>query len=243
MPPDCPMTPSFDPRSSRTSNGGRCVPWTTPGLVRSSTIVNPRSGGAGTRRFPALTERNRLSKRKEIMNNHFDVVVIGAGPAGLTAALFLARSRCRVMVVDAGEPRNAPAEHMRGFLSGDGLSPRDFLARGRAEVEAYGATILSDWVVSVGSDRTVHLASGGSLQARRVLVASGVVDVLPPLPGFAERWGRDVFHCPYCHGYEVADRDFAVLATSQGAIPHALLLRQWSDRVTLITHTQSVSDE
>ncbi|MDO5083784.1 MAG: NAD(P)/FAD-dependent oxidoreductase [Arachnia propionica] len=177
------------------------------------------------------------------MEEHIDVIVIGAGAAGLSAALLLARSRRRVVVVDAGEPRNAPAQRMRGFLSNDGLSPREFLTRGRAEMVAHGATILDDRVVSVGDDRTVHLASGRSLQARRVLVATGAVDVLPPLPGIAERWGRDVLHCPYCHAYEVAERDFAVLGVTPGAVHHALLLRQWSERVTLFSHTQQVSDE
>lgn len=110
-------------------------------------------------------------------------------------------------------------------------------------MKAYGATLLDNRVVSVADDHTVHLASGESLRTRRVLVAPGLIDVLPPLPGLAERWGRDVLHCPYCHGYEVADRDFAVLGTNPGAVSHALLLRQWSDRVTLITHTQHVSDE
>lgn len=177
------------------------------------------------------------------MKEPIDVIVIGAGAAGLSAALLLTRSRRRVVLVDAGEPRNAPAQRMRGFLSNDSLSPREFLTRGRAEVVALGATILDDRVVSVGEDRMVHLASGRSLQARRVLVASGAVDVLPPLPGVAERWGRDVLHCPYCHAYEVAGRDFAVLGVNPGAVQHALLLRQWSEQVTLFSHTQQVSDE
>jgi thioredoxin reductase len=169
----------------------------------------------------------------------YDVVIVGGGAAGLSAALVLGRARRTVAVVDAGSPRNAPAEHMQGFLSRDGLSPLELLSLGRAEVAKYGVEVLSDRVESVTSGFYVRLASGAELRARRLLFATGVVDQLPPIPGLAEQWGRDVHVCPYCHGWEVRDQPIGVLAS----LHHALLLRQWSPDVTFFPHTTSVSAE
>jgi thioredoxin reductase len=130
----------------------------------------------------------------------YDVVVVGGGPAGLSAALVLARARRRVVVVDAGAPRNAPAAHMHGFLSRDGSSPRELLAAGRAEVAGYGGSLLQDTVVGLAPGFHVRLAGGSALRARRIVVATGLRDELPDIPGVRERWGRDLLHCPYCHG-------------------------------------------
>ncbi|MGL4175240.1 MAG: NAD(P)/FAD-dependent oxidoreductase, partial [Dermatophilaceae bacterium] len=165
-----------------------------------------------------------------------DVAVVGGGAAGLTAALLLARARRDVVVVDAGEPRNAPALHARGYLSRDDSSPADILAAGRAEVVGYGGTVREGRVDRVDAERTLHLADGERLRAARVLVATGLVDRLPAVPGVAERWGRDVLHCPYCHAWEVRDQPLVVLGTHPNAVHHALLLRQWSAEVTLATH-------
>jgi thioredoxin reductase len=170
----------------------------------------------------------------------YDVVVVGGGAAGLSAALVLARARRTVAVVDAGGPRNAPAAHMHGFLSRDGTSPRDLLAAGRLEVSSYGGTLIDDTVVGVEPDFHVRLASGSSLRARRVLVATGLRDELPEVPGVRERWGRDLLHCPYCHGWEVRDRLLGVLGGSPEAVQHALLVRQWSPDVVLFPHTDAV---
>jgi thioredoxin reductase len=134
-----------------------------------------------------------------------DVVVVGGGAAGLSAALVLVRARRMVVVVDAGAPRNAPAAHMHGFLSRDGMPPRELLAAGRAEVSSYGGRLIDDTVVGVEPGFHVRLASGAHLRTRRILVATGLRDELPDLPGVRERWGRDLLHCPYCHGYEVRD--------------------------------------
>lgn len=172
-----------------------------------------------------------------------DVVIIGAGASGLSAAILLGRSRRRVVVVDSNSPRNAPAAQMRGFITNDGLPPRDFLAQGRAEAEAYGVTILNDAVTSVDNNRTIHLESGASIRPRRVLVATGLVDELPELPGVAERWGRDVKHCGYCHGYEIADRNIAVLGTRPETAFQAMMMRQWTPNTTFINHAQALSDE
>ena len=136
----------------------------------------------------------------------YDVVIVGGGAAGLSAALVLGRARRRVAVIDAGAPRNAPAAHMQGFLSRDGMPPAELLAAGRAEVTGYGVEIIEDMVVGIEPGFTVRLANGDTLTARRVLVTTGVSDELPDIPGVQERWGRDLLHCPYCHGWEVRDQ-------------------------------------
>ncbi|QIK74344.1 NAD(P)/FAD-dependent oxidoreductase [Nocardioides piscis] len=167
----------------------------------------------------------------------FDVVVIGGGVAGLSGAMALGRSRRSVLVVDAGEPRNAPAEHAHNYLGREGNSPLELLEIGQAEVMAYGVELLSDRVVTVeraGSGFTVATEGGRKVDARRVLVTGGVVDELPDIPGLAERWGIDVLHCPYCHGWEVRDRAIAVLATTPMAAHHGLLFRQLSDDVVMV---------
>ena len=172
-----------------------------------------------------------------------DVVVVGGGAAGLSAALVLVRARRMVVVVDAGAPRNAPAAHMHGFLSRDGMPPRELLAAGRAEVAGYGGSLIDDTVVGVEPGFHVRLAGGSSLGARRVLVATGLRDELPDIPGVRERWGRDLLHCPYCHGYEVRDQPLGVLGGSPEAVQHALLVRQWSPDVVLFPHTGTLVPE
>ena len=173
-----------------------------------------------------------------------DVVVIGGGAAGLNAALILARSRRSVVVVDAGEPRNAPAVGVHGFLSRDGMPPAELLERGRAEVGGYGGEVVPGEVTSVsrrGDGFAVRLADGRELGARRVLVATGLVDELPEVPGLRERWGRDVLHCPYCHGWEVRDQAIGILAAGPRSAHQALLFRQLSSDVTFFTHTGSLT--
>jgi thioredoxin reductase len=182
-----------------------------------------------------------------------DVLVVGGSAAGLSAALMLGRSRREVLVVDAGEPRNKPAAHMHGYLSRDGLSPAELLRVGRAEVAGYGVQVRSGRVLAVRRDAELpagvigfvaELADGGSVRARRVLVATGLVDELPEdVAGLRERWGRDVVHCPYCHGYEVRDKAIVVLGSGPTAAHQALLVRQLSEAVTLVTHTATLTDE
>ncbi|MFH8403447.1 NAD(P)/FAD-dependent oxidoreductase [Streptomyces sp. NPDC018019] len=172
---------------------------------------------------------------------HYDVVVIGGGAAGLAGALVLGRARREVLVVDAGRPRNAPAVASHSYLTRDGVPPAELLAAGRAEVAGYGGEVVADEAVAaepVGEGWfRVTLGSGKTVAARRLLVASGLVDELPGVPGLAERWGRDVLHCPYCHGYEVRDQAIGVLSTGPMAVRQALLWRQWSDDVRLFLHT------
>ena len=171
----------------------------------------------------------------------YDVVVVGGGAAGLSAALVLGRARRRVAVVDAGSPRNAPAAHMQGFVSRDGMAPADFAALGRAEVAGYGVELLEDQVLGIEPGFVVRLAGGQVLTARRILVATGVGDELPEIPGVRERWGRDLLHCPYCHGWEVRDQPLGVLGTHPGSVQHAQLVRQWSDDVVFFVHTYDLT--
>jgi thioredoxin reductase len=173
---------------------------------------------------------------------NYDVAIIGGGAAGLSAALVLGRARRRIVVVDAGAPRNAPAAHMQGFLSRDGMAPADLLAAGRVEVGGYGVEFVEDRVVGIGAAFGVRLTSGGVLNARRILVATGVRDLIPDeIAGVRERWGRDLLHCPYCHGWEVRDQPLGVLGTVPGSVQHALLVRQWSDDVAFFVHTYELT--
>ncbi len=173
----------------------------------------------------------------------YDVVVVGAGAGGLTAALVLARARRRVAVVDAGEPRNAPAAHVRGFLSRDGTSPAALLAAGRCELAGYGVDLIDGHVERVEPGFVVRVDGGPVLRARRLVVATGLRDELPELAGVRERWGRDLLHCPYCHGYEVRDQAIGVLGTHPSAVHQALLLRQWSGDVVLFAHTLDLAGD
>lgn len=170
-----------------------------------------------------------------------DVIVVGGGLAGLAGALTLVRSRRSVLVVDAGQPRNAPAVHAHGYLTRDGASPLALLATGRAEVVGYVGEIMAAVVTALArlSDGRfeVTLADGTAHRARRVLLATGLVDEYPDIPGLRERWGRDVVHCPFCFGWELRDQPLAVLATGPHAVAQALLWRQWSSDVALFLHT------
>ena len=170
----------------------------------------------------------------------YDVLVVGGGAAGLSAAMVLLRARRTVAVVDAGAPRNAPAAEMHGFLSRDGMPPAELIRAGRAEVAGYGGTLLDDTVASIEPGFRARLASGAELRVRRVLVASGLRDEVPDIPGVRERWGKDVLHCPYCHGFEVRDQPLGVLGGSAEAVQHALLIRQWSADVALFPHTDAL---
>jgi thioredoxin reductase len=190
--------------------------------------------------------RDRPSQRKVGDMNEYDVVIIGAGAAGLSAALVLSRARRRVLVVDAGAPRNAPAAHMQGYLSRDGLPPADLLAVGRDEVVGYGGQISADQVEDVvacpGSGFQVRLGAGDWVAARRLLVATGLRDELPDVPGLRERWARDVLHCPYCHGWEVRDRRLGVLTDgSDEAVRYAQIVRQWTGDVVLFAPAGTVT--
>ncbi len=170
----------------------------------------------------------------------YDVAVIGGGAAGLSAAVALGRARRSVIVLDDGSPRNAPADGVHNFLTRDGMPPAELLAAGRKEAEQYGALIVRAEATTArraGDGFEVTTGDGENIRARRLVVTTGLTDELPDVPGLRELWGRDVLHCPYCHGWEVAGRPIGVLASGPLAVHQALLFRQWTDDLVLFTHT------
>ena len=174
-----------------------------------------------------------------------DVIIVGGGTGGLSAALTLTRSRRSVVVIDGGEPRNARADGVHNYLTRDGTPPGELLALGRAEVEAYGGRIIHARAVEtvrIDGGFEITLDDGARLQGRRLVIATGVWDELPDVPGVREGWGHTVIHCPYCHGWEVRDQRIGVLGTGPGGIHQALLFSQLSDDVTLYLHSLSLTD-
>jgi len=173
-------------------------------------------------------------------DTNYDVVVVGGGAAGLSAATVLARACRSVAVIDAGRPRNEQAGGVHGFLSRDGMPPRELLAVGRQELERYGGRVVPGNAVGArrrGNGFEVALETGALISARRLLVTSGLTDELPDVPGVRERWGNDVVHCPYCHGWEIRGQAIGVLASGPVAVHQALTFRQWTDNLTLFLHT------
>jgi len=170
----------------------------------------------------------------------YDVIVIGGGPAGLSAALMLGRCRRRVLLCDLGEPRNRRASALHGYLTRDGIPPPTFNELGRAELPRYGIEVRRLGVTGaqrVKGDRyRVALADGAHEDARFILIATGVVDDLPGITGFDECYGRSLFHCPYCDGWEWRDRRIAVFGRATGGMRLALALKTWSADVVWCTH-------
>lgn len=162
-----------------------------------------------------------------------DVAIIGGGPAGLSAALSLGRSLRSVIVVDAGTPRNAPAAHMHGVLGHDGLSPLQFLERGRVEITRYGVRAVAGHATAARlHDGAIEVeTSNTTIRARRLLFATGLMDELPNIPGMQQQWGSGVVVCPYCDGWEHRGEVIGVIATLPDGAAQAQTLRQWSDRV------------
>ncbi|MEM1334864.1 MAG: bifunctional NAD(P)/FAD-dependent oxidoreductase/class I SAM-dependent methyltransferase [Actinomycetota bacterium] len=180
------------------------------------------------------------------IQRHCDVLVVGGSAAGLAAALQIVRQRRSVIVVDAGEPRNAPATEMHSFLGRDGTPPGELIGAGRDEVRRYGGEVLSGHVVRVVSDDAgfrADLTGGHSIVARRVVVATGLVDRLPEIEGLAEHWGRDVLHCPFCHGYEVRDRRIVQIVTHPMGLHPSPLFRQLTNQLTIVVHDPTDVDE
>jgi thioredoxin reductase len=169
----------------------------------------------------------------------FDVVVVGGGPAGLSAALMLGRCRRRVLVCDVGAPRNRRSRALHGYLTRDGIGPGSLNDLGRLELAAYGVAFRCVGVTAArreGDGYRVTLANGGEEQARYLLLATGVVDDLPALAGFEECYGRTIFHCPYCDGWEWRDRRLAAFGRGAAAAGLALGLKTWSHDVVAFTH-------
>jgi thioredoxin reductase len=171
---------------------------------------------------------------------HCDVAIVGGSAAGLAAALQLGRQRRSVIVIDAGEPRNAPATHIHGYLGREGVAPSELTTVGREEVRSYGGEVLTGRVIRVTRSEDgpfrAELAGGHSVIARRVLAATGLVDEIPNIEGVAEHWGRDVIHCPFCHGFEVRDRQIVQIITHPMGLHAAPLFRQLSSHLTVVVH-------
>lgn len=178
----------------------------------------------------------------------YDVVIVGAGPAGLSAALMLGRCRRSVLVCDTGKPRNAASHAMHGYLSRDGMPPKEFLALGRGELAHYDSVELRDAEVvdatcTENSQFVITLASGERLRSRKLLIATGVVDNVPQVDGFRELYGRSAFHCPYCDGWEVRDQPIAIYGRGRRGVGLSLELTAWSRDLVLCTDGPSEIDD
>ncbi|MDH6266968.1 thioredoxin reductase [Rhizobium sp. SG_E_25_P2] len=177
--------------------------------------------------------------------SHYDVAVIGGSYAGLAASLQLARARRKVLIIDAGLRRNRFAATSHGFLGQDGRSPGEIVEQARAQVLAYPTVTIhhgrAESARGEKNDFSIWLDDGTAVQARRLVLATGVSDILPEIPGLAERWGRHVFHCPYCHGYELNGGRIAVIAVGEVSMHHALMLPDWGD-TTLFTNGRFTPD-
>jgi thioredoxin reductase len=178
--------------------------------------------------------------------NH-DVVIAGGGPAGLSAALVLGRARKRVFLCDAGVPRNAAAVGVHNFVTRDGISPHDFRAAAQVDLLAYPSVETRHArVVDVTPEEgllRVTLDDGVTSLARRVVLATGVVDVVPEIPGLREVWGTSAFQCPYCHGWEVRDRPWGVLVPGDALAAWAPLLLGWTSELVAFTNGNALSAE
>jgi thioredoxin reductase len=177
----------------------------------------------------------------------YDVIIVGAGPAGLSAALMLGRCRRSVLICDTGRPRNAASYAIHGFLTRDGISPQEFLALARRDLEPYDTVLLRDVEVVAAECHPpqfeVTLATGERVRARKLLLATGVVDTLPQIAGIQELYGRSVFHCPYCDGWEVRDRPLAIYGRGQRGLGLSLELTAWSRDLVLCTDGPCEIDE
>lgn len=196
---------------------------------------------ADTRKHPTMnTDRSSC----------YDVIIIGGGPAGLSAALLLARSCRRPLVIDAGQPRNAAARELHGFIGRDATSPGDLARDARRDLAKYGVEIVADVVTSAtelpqSAEQPFRTAfalrteSGRSLSGRKLLLATGITDELPDLPGLSACYGATVHHCPYCDGWEHRGKRLMAYGESTSrAVGLGLLLRGWSEDVTVLTHGQ-----
>lgn len=169
----------------------------------------------------------------------YDVVIVGGGPGGLSAALALGRARKRVLVADSGPPRNAAAAHMHNFVTRDGTPPSEFRAIARDQLRAYpNVDVREARVSAIDGQRGAFRVTlpNGPVEARRILLCTGMIDELPPLEGLRELWGSAVFQCPYCHGWEIREQRWGYLATSVERLAFVLLMRGWTQDVVVFTN-------
>jgi thioredoxin reductase len=180
----------------------------------------------------------------------YDVVIVGGGPGGLAGALALGRARKRVLLCDAGPRRNAAASHIHNFVTRDGTPPDEFRAIGRDQLGRYpNVTVRDVGVDAIAGSRgafRVELSGGESVDARRMLLCTGMVDELVAIDGFRELWGHAIFQCPYCHGWEARDQPWGYLvlpATAGHLVPFAIQARSWTREVTVFTNGVVIADD
>jgi thioredoxin reductase len=189
-----------------------------------------------------------LAVEATLMRSH-DLLIVGGGPSGLSAALALARARKRVLLCDSGPRRNAAATHIHNFVTRDGTPPDEFRQVARQQLAAYpNVDMLDAGVESITGARGAFRVGLGSrtAEARRVLLCTGMIDEMPPIDGFRELWGRAIFQCPYCHGWEARDRRWGYLALPANAshlLPFALQARGWTRDVVVFAHGSAVADD
>lgn len=184
--------------------------------------------------------------QKPELEQMYDVAVVGGGAAGLSGAVTLGRSLRSVVVIDAGAPRNAPADGVHNYLTRDGISPADLVAVGREEVARYGGVVIDGEAVDavrVVEGFRLRLADGRTTRARRLLVTTGLVDELPDVPGVRELWGIDVHHCPFCHGWEIRGQAIGFLGTATAPLSRSLLFRQWTPDLVVFKHEAAAPSE
>lgn len=176
----------------------------------------------------------------------YDSIIIGGGPAGLSAGLILGRSERNTLVCDSGEYRNAPAKHAHNYLTRDGTPPSELLKLGRRELDAYESVEYRPSKVtkveSITDGFAVTVEGAETVSTRTIILATGLSDILPAIEGLRDLWGSSVAHCPYCHGWEVRGESFAVYAPTAELLPYVKLLRQWSDDLTVLTDGKSWVD-
>lgn len=177
---------------------------------------------------------------------HRDATIIGGSFAGLSAAMYIARAGRSVAIVDTGAPRNRFATRSHGFFAQDGSEPRTMLATARAQVAAYPTTTFID-VAAMGATQepdgfSVHLATGDVLKSTKLVLAFGISDELPPIPGLAERWGKSVLHCPYCHGHEYRGQHLGVLHLSATSVHQAILIAEWGPTTLYLNGASEFAD-
>ncbi|WPU64318.1 NAD(P)/FAD-dependent oxidoreductase [Peredibacter starrii] len=174
------------------------------------------------------------------MKEIFDVVIVGGGPAGLSAALTLGRGNRSVLILDEGKGRNAPASHMMNFPSRDGTPPMEFRELIKRDLRKYSNVQIASLGVKSIVREEHHFLINEEIKARKILLAHGVKDILLPLPGFSELWGKSIFHCPYCHGYEHLKEPIGIIGDNKTALHYAILVKSLTDNLIVFSNGAEV---